>query len=140
MMMVNVKGPLALCKLVFPLMKNRGGGSIINISSVEGLTPSQGLGIYSMTKSALIAISKGLAKELAQYGIRVNAICPGIVETKFSQALTQDEVMLKRLLSTQAIKRVATPEEMAGLAVFLASEASSYCTGGVYTADGGYMA
>ncbi len=138
MMAVNVKGPLELCRLAAPIMKKRGGGSIINISSIEGLTPSPGLGIYAMTKSALIAISKSLAKELAPDGIRVNAICPGIVDTKFSQTLIQNPEILKKLLATQAIQRVAQPEEMAGLAVFLASKASSYCTGAVFTADGGY--
>lgn len=140
MMAVNVKGPLELCKLAAPIMRERGGGSIINISSVEGLTPSKGLGIYSMTKTALISLSKSLAKELAVDGIRVNVICPGIVETKLSEALTGNDKMLNNLLASQAIQRVAQPHEMGGLAVFLASEASSYCTGGVYTADGGYTA
>lgn len=138
MLKVNVKGPLELCRLAVPIMKKRGGGSIINISSVEGLTPSSGLGIYSLTKAALISLSKSLAKELAVDGIRVNAICPGIVETKFSQALTSNDEILTGLLASQAIQRVAQPEEMGGLAAFLASDASSYCTGAVFTADGGY--
>jgi len=137
-MAVNVKGPLELSKLVAPIMKKRGGGSIINISSVEGLKPTSGLGLYSMTKAALISLSKTLAKELAAEGIRVNVICPGIVETKFSQALTSNDKILKGLLAAQAIQRVAQPEEMGGLAAFLASDASSYCTGGIFTADGGY--
>jgi NAD(P)-dependent dehydrogenase (short-subunit alcohol dehydrogenase family) len=137
-MEVNVKGPLALCKLAYPAMKQRRSGSIINISSIEGITPGVGLGLYSVSKAALIALTKVLAKEWGVDNIRANVICPGLVKTKFSEALTANERILKQVLSRQALPQLATPEDIAGLALFLASDASSFCTGAVYTADGGY--
>lgn len=135
---VNVKGPLELCKLAYPFMKESGGGSIINISSIEGLTPGLGLGLYSISKATLIALTKVLAKEWGIDNIRANVICPGLVQTKFSEALTSNEKILKMVISKQALPKLATPEDIAGLALFLASEASSFCTGSIYTADGGY--
>lgn len=137
-MEVNVKGPLALCKLAFPVMKQRGSGSIINISSIEGITPGVGLGLYSISKAALIALTKVLAKEWGPDNLRANVICPGLVKTKFSEALTANEKILKQVLSRQALPQLATPEDIAGLALFLASDASSFCTGAIFTADGGY--
>jgi NAD(P)-dependent dehydrogenase (short-subunit alcohol dehydrogenase family) len=137
-MEVNVKGPLELCRLAYPIMKQRNGGSVINISSIEGITPGTGLGLYSVSKSALIALTKVLAKEWGADKIRANVICPGLVKTKFSEALTGNERILKHVLAKQALPQLAEPEDIAGLALFLASEASSFCTGAVYTADGGY--
>lgn len=137
-MEVNVKGPLELCRLVHPFMKQRGGGSIINISSVEGITPALGLGLYSISKATLIAMTKVLAKEWGADNIRANTICPGLVETKFSEALTGNEKILKMVLTKQALPQLATPEDIAGLALFLAADASSFCTGSVFTADGGF--
>lgn len=135
---VNVKGPMELAKLAYPIMKERGGGSVINISSIEGITPGQGLGLYSISKSAMIAMSKVLAREWGSDHIRVNTICPGLVKTKFSEALTSNEKILKMVMAKQALPDVAEPEDIAGLCLFLAAEASSFCTGAVYTADGGY--
>ncbi len=137
-MNVNVKGPLELCKLSYPVMKQRGGGSIINISSIEGITPGLGLGLYSVSKATLIALTKVLAKEWGADNIRANTICPGLIKTKFSEALTGNDKILKHVLAKQALPQLAEPEDIAGLALFLASEASSFCTGAVYTADGGY--
>ncbi len=135
---VNVKGPLELAKLAYPIMKERGGGSVINISSIEGITPGQGLGLYSISKSAMIAMGKVLAREWGSDHIRVNTICPGLVRTKFSEALTSNDKILNMVLARQALPQVAEPEDIAGLTLFLASEAAAFCTGGVYTADGGY--
>jgi NAD(P)-dependent dehydrogenase (short-subunit alcohol dehydrogenase family) len=135
---VNVKGPLELCKLSYHSMKTRGGGSVINISSIEGLTPGLGLGLYSISKATLIAATKVLAKEWGSDKIRANVICPGLIQTKFSEALPGNDKILKLVLAKQALPQLATPEDIAGLALFLASEASSFCTGAVYTADGGY--
>lgn len=137
-MQVNVKGPLAFCKLCYPVMKQRGGGSIINISSIEGLSPGLGLGLYSISKATLIAMTKVLAKEWGADHIRANVICPGLIKTKFSDALTGNEKILKQVLAKQALPQLAEPEDIAGLALFLASNASSFCTGAIYTADGGY--
>ena len=137
-MAVNVKGPMELCKLAYASMKARGGGSIINISSIEGLTPGLGLGIYSISKATLIAMTKVMAKEWGADKIRANVICPGLIQTKFSEALTGNEKILKMVLAKQALPQLATPVDIAGLALFLAADASSFCTGAVYTADGGY--
>jgi NAD(P)-dependent dehydrogenase (short-subunit alcohol dehydrogenase family) len=135
---VNVKGPFVLCKAAYPEMKKRGGGSVINISSIEGLTPSPGLGIYSMSKASLIMLTKAMAREWGGDNIRVNAICPGLIKTKFSRALWENESILNHFISKTPIQRMGEPDDIAGLALFLASEAASYCTGGVYVADGGY--
>lgn len=137
-MEVNVKGPLELCKLAYPIMKSRGGGSVINISSIEGITPGTGLGLYSVSKASLIALTKVLAKEWGVDKIRANVICPGLVKTKFSEALTGNEKILRHVMAKQALPQLAEPEDIAGLALFLASDASSFCTGAVYAADGGY--
>ncbi len=138
-MSVNVKSCFQLANLCHPHMKKRGGGSVINISSVEGLKPGYGLGLYSASKAALIMLTQNQAREWGQDGIRANAICPGLIQTKFSAALWQNEKKLENLVGHIPAGRMAQPEEMAGLAVFLASDAGSYCTGGVYTADGGHM-
>lgn len=135
---VNVKGPLELCKLAYPILKKRAGGSIINISSVEGLTPAFGLGLYSISKAALIASTKVLAKEWGVDNIRANVICPGLVKTKFSEALTSNDKIVKMVMHKQALQHLADPIDIAGLALFLASNASSFCTGSVYTVDGGF--
>jgi len=137
-MEVNVKGPMELCKLAYPFMKQKGAGSIINISSIEGITPGLGLGLYSISKATLIALTKVLAKEWGKDSIRANVICPGLINTKFSQALVENEKILKHVLSKQSLPQLAEPLDIAGLALFLASDASSFCTGSVITADGGY--
>jgi dehydrogenase/reductase SDR family member 4 len=136
-MNVNVKAPFELSKLVHPSMKSRGGGSIINISSIAGITPDQGLGLYSISKAALNMLTKSSAKEWGVDGIRVNSICPGLIKTKFSKALWENESILKSFTKHIAISRMGTVEEIAGLALYLASNASTYTTGGIFTADGG---
>lgn len=138
-MNVNVKACLILANLCFPIMKNRGGGSVINIASVEGLKPSAGLGLYSVSKAAVIMLTQSQAKEWGKDGIRSNAICPGLIQTKFSAALWKNEMILNQVEKHLPSQRMAQPDEMAGLAVFLASDASSYTTGAIYTADGGHM-
>jgi NAD(P)-dependent dehydrogenase (short-subunit alcohol dehydrogenase family) len=137
-MAVNVRGPLELAKLAHPHMVKRGGGSVINISSIGGLSPEPLLGLYSVSKAALVSLTKVMAQEWGSDGIRANVICPGLVRTKFSAALWQNEQTLKEFVRTLPLGRIAEPEEMVGLALFLASPASSYCTGGVYVADGGH--
>lgn len=136
---INVKACFILANMCFPIMKERGGGSIINIASVEGMKPSFGLGLYSVSKAALLMLTKNQAKEWGSVGIRSNAICPGLIQTKFSSALWQNEAILKQVEKHLPAGRMAQPDEMAGLALFLAADASSYCTGGVFTADGGHM-
>ena len=138
-MNVNVKACMLLANKCHPSMQSRGGGSIVNIASVEGLKPSSGLGVYSVSKAAVIMLSQSQAREWGKDNIRVNAICPGLIQTKFSAALWQNEKILHQVEKHLPSGRMAQPDEIAGLAVFLCSEASSYCTGGVYTADGGHM-
>ncbi len=136
---VNVKAPWALSNLVLPHMKSHKNGSIINIASVEALTPGLGLGLYSTSKAAILMLTKNQAKEWGKYGVRANAICPGLIQTKFSAALWTNEKLLTKVKNTLPSGRMGQADEMAGLACLLASDAGSYMTGGVYTADGGYM-
>lgn len=136
-MQANVKAPFELSKLCHPSMKARGGGSIIMMSSIAGHTPDPGLGIYSVSKASLNMLTKVLAKEWGADGIRVNAICPGLIKTKFSQALWQDEKILDRFTKHIPIARMGTTDEISPLALFLASDASSYSTGSLFYADGG---
>lgn len=138
-MNVNVKAPWLLSNLAQSHMKEQGGGSIINISSVEGIHPGFRLGLYSMTKSAMIMMTKNQAKEWGRYGIRSNVVCPGLIKTKFSESLWSNEKLIAGYEQMVPLKRMAEPEEMAGLVMLLASDASSYMTGGVYAADGGYL-
>ena len=136
-MSVNLRGPFDLSKMVLPSFKERGGGVIINISSIGGLRPEPGLGIYSVSKAALISLSKVMAKEWGQYNVRVNTICPGLIQTKFSEALWTNDKIMKMMLHQLPLARIGSPEEIAALALFLASPASSYSTGAVFTAGSG---
>lgn len=136
-MQVNVKAPFELSKMVYPHMKARGGGSIIMMSSIAGHTPDPGLGIYSVSKASMNMLTKVLAKEWGPDGIRVNAICPGLIKTKFSEALWRDEKILAHFTKRLPIARMGTTDEISPLALFLASDASSYCTGSLFYADGG---
>lgn len=135
---VNLRGPFDLSKMVLPSFKERGGGVIINISSIGGLRPEPGLGIYSVSKAALISLSKVMAKEWGPYNVRVNTICPGLIQTKFSEALWTNDNIMKMMMSQLPLARIGSPEEIAALALYLSSPASSYSTGAVFTADGGY--
>jgi NAD(P)-dependent dehydrogenase (short-subunit alcohol dehydrogenase family) len=137
---VNLKGPFELCKKAYPILKQRGGGSIIHISSIGGLTPEAGIGIYSVSKAAIINLTLAMAQDWGADNIRVNAICPGLIKTKFSEALWNDEHSLDRFVKRIPLGRIGEPDDLAGLAVYLASDASAYCTGGVYMVDGGYAA
>ena len=136
-MEINVKAPFVLSKLVQPVMKQRGGGSIVNISSIAGITPDPGLGMYSVSKAALNMLTKVTAKEWGADGIRVNSVCPGLIKTKFSKALWDNEKILDHFTKKLPISRMGTVEEVASLILYLASDASGYCTGGIYTVDGG---
>lgn len=138
-MHINVKSCFLLANLCHPIMKARGGGSVINIASVEGMKPSFGLGLYSVSKAAVIMLTQNQAKEWGKDGIRSNAICPGLIQTKFSSALWKNDAILEQVETHLPLGRMAQPDEMAGLAVYLASPAASYTTGGIFTSDGGHM-
>ena len=137
---VNLKGPFELCKKAYPILKRRGGGSIINISSIGGLTPESGIGIYSVSKAAINNLTQAMAQDWGADNIRVNAICPGLIKTKFSEALWSDDKILNRFIKQIPLGRAGTTDDVAGLAVFLASDAAAYCSGGIYRVDGGYAA
>lgn len=136
---VNVKAPFELAKLCLPVMQANGGGSIINIASIGGVSPENFLGIYSVSKAALISLTKVLAREWGQYNIRANVICPGLIQTKFSEALWANDKILQHVLTKVPLNRVGQPDEISGLALFLASDSAGYCTGSVFMADGGYL-
>lgn len=137
---VNIRGYYFMSIEGGKLMKANGGGSIINVASINGVTPGEFQGIYSVTKAAVISMTKVFAKECAGFGIRCNALLPGLTDTKFASALTSNEAILKYALQRIPLKRVADPSEMAGAVLYLASAASSYTTGLALNVDGGYLA
>lgn len=136
---VNVDGARVLSNLVAVHMKKQNRGNIIHLSSIEAFHPGNGMGVYSLSKAAINMLTMTQAKEWGKYGIRVNAVAPGLIETKFSAALTGNENLMRHIKTQVPLGRVGQPEEIAGLVVYLASDASSYCTGSIYTADGGFM-
>jgi NAD(P)-dependent dehydrogenase (short-subunit alcohol dehydrogenase family) len=133
----NIKSNLILCQELVPEMKSRGGGVIMLITSIAGVQSSEGLAIYGMSKAAEASIVRSLATELGPDNIRVNAIAPGLVHTDFAKALWQDQERLKRTENTYPLQRIATPDEIAGTAVWLASSAGGFVTGQTITVDGG---
>ena len=137
---VNIRGYFFMSVEAGKLMREHGGGSIINVASVNGVSPGQFQGIYSVTKAAVISMTKAFAKDCASFGIRCNALLPGLTDTKFASALTSNETILKHALQIIPLKRVANPSEMAGAVLYLASDASSYTTGTTLTVDGGMLA
>ena len=138
-MQINVKAPLELAKFALPYLKAQSNSAIINISSVEAFIATEGLGCYSVSKAALNMLTKSMAKEWGKYGIRANAICPGLIKTKFSEALWSNEAMLKYYLKQTPLGRIGEPQEIANLALFLASDASTYSTGAMFMSDGGIL-
>ena len=137
---VNIRGYFFMSVEAGKLMRENGGGSIINVASVNGISPAQLQGIYSVTKAAVISMTKAFAKDCASFGIRCNALLPGLTDTKIASALTSNEAILKHALQINPLNRVADPSEMAGAVLYLASDASSYTTGTTLTVDGGMLA
>ena len=133
----NAKGAFRVCQAVVPHMEAQGGGKIINIASVAGLRPSPGMGVYSVSKAALIMLTQVLAMELGRANIQVNCIAPGVIKTRFSQMLWQTPQIAEPILAKLPLGRFGEPEDVAGLALYLASPASDYVTGAVFVVDGG---
>jgi NAD(P)-dependent dehydrogenase (short-subunit alcohol dehydrogenase family) len=134
---VNIMGNMWLTQAVVPHMRRQGGGKIINVASINGLRPGRMQGIYSMTKAAVINLTQTLAMELADDDIQVNAIAPGLVKTKFASAIWGNDELLNEILRRTPAKRIGTPDDIAGIALYLASPASDYATGQVFVVDGG---
>lgn len=137
---VNCKGYFLMAQRAGAIMVEQGEGSIINIASIEGLTPSPMMGVYSMTKAAVIMLTKVIAKELGASKVRSNCICPGLTDTDFAKLLIASPEIHELYTSGAPLGRHADPEEMVGAAVYLASGAASYTTGAVITCDGGSVA
>lgn len=136
---VNVRGYFYMCAHAVKLMREHGGGAIVNVASVNGVIPGPFQGIYSVTKAAVISMTQAFAKEHAKDQIRVNALLPGATDTRFAAAIVQNPDVLQMVLTHVPMNRVAQPDEMAGAALYLVSKASSYTTGACLNVDGGYL-
>lgn len=136
---VNIRGYFFMSAAGAKLMAKNGGGSIVNVASVNGVTPGALQGIYSITKAAVISMTKAFARECAPQKVRVNALLPGATDTKFASALFHDPVKLEQALGRIPMHRIAEPSEMAGAVLYLASDAASYTTGVALNVDGGYL-
>jgi NAD(P)-dependent dehydrogenase (short-subunit alcohol dehydrogenase family) len=136
---VNIRGYFYSSVHGVKLMVKNGGGSIVNVASVNGIIPGDMQGIYSITKAAVISMTQAFAKECAKSGVRVNALLPGATDTKFASALVHNEEVLNRLMPHVPMRRVAQPDEMAGTVLYLVSNAASYTTGTCINVDGGYL-
>ena len=134
---VNIRGYFFMSVEAGRLMRDNGGGAIVNTASVNGLQPGIAQGIYSITKAAVINMTKAFAKECAQHGIRVNALLPGFTKTKFAGALFDNKEMYEAAMQEIPMKRHAEAPEMAGTVLYLVSDASSYTNGECIVVDGG---
>lgn len=134
---VNIRGYFFMSVEAGKLMRDNGRGVIVNTASVNGLQPGLGQGIYSITKAAVINMTKVFAKECAQFGIRCNALLPGLTKTKFAGALFEHEEIYQAAMQTIPMQRHAEPREMAGTVLYLVADASSYTNGECIVVDGG---
>lgn len=136
---INLTAALELSNLALPHLRASGHGCVLHISSVEGLHAGANFAAYNVSKAGLIMLGKSQAAEWASDNIRVNTICPGLVKTKLSRALWENEETERKMKKMIPLSRMATPDEIAGLAVYLCSDAASYVTGSVFVADGGML-
>lgn len=136
---VNIRGYFFMSVEAGKIMKEQGGGVILNTASINGVKPGLAQGIYSITKAAVINMTQTFAKECGPMGIRCNALLPGLTDTKFASALTSNAQMLEKVNNSLPLRRAAQPSEMAGAALYLVSDASSYTTGASIVCDGGSL-
>lgn len=134
---VNVMGYFRVVKACMPSMIERGGGKVINLASIAGTEPQPMMGVYCVSKAAVLMMTQQMAAELAQHNIQVNAIAPGFIKTAFSSAIWQNEAVNKQVTAQIPQHRIADPKELTGMALYLASEASSFTTGATMLIDGG---
>jgi NAD(P)-dependent dehydrogenase (short-subunit alcohol dehydrogenase family) len=133
---VNLRGIFILTKLVYAASMKQHGGAIVNVSSIGGLRPGIGLGVYNITKAGVIMLTRQLARELGGK-VRVNAVAPGLIKTRFAEGLWSNEALLDRVITSNPMGRIGVPDEIAGAIVFLVSDAASYVNGEVLVIDGG---
>jgi NAD(P)-dependent dehydrogenase (short-subunit alcohol dehydrogenase family) len=133
---VNLKGPYYMMSRAVPLMVAGGGGSIVNVASIAALVSMSGQAVYAMTKAGLVSLTRAFAREYGQQGVRVNAILPGVIETRLAAALVADPGMQKRI-ARQPVARFGQPEDMVGGVLFLVSDQAAYTTGTTLVMDGG---
>lgn len=137
---VNMKGVFFISQQAAKIMKDQGGGVMVNVASINAIRPAPFQGIYSITKAGIVALTKSFAKELAPLNIRVNALLPGLTDTKFSSLMISNPDIMKIILPSIPLGRAAKPEEMAGAVLYMVSDASSYMTGACIVVDGGMLA
>jgi NAD(P)-dependent dehydrogenase (short-subunit alcohol dehydrogenase family) len=134
---VNLRGVFALTQLAVNKYMGEHGGAIVNLASVGGLRVSMGLGIYNITKAAVIHLTRQLALELGPQGIRVNAVAPGVIKTRFAEALWNNEAIASRVIESTALGRIGSPPEVGKVVAFLVSDDASYISGETVVIDGG---
>jgi NAD(P)-dependent dehydrogenase (short-subunit alcohol dehydrogenase family) len=137
---VNIRGYFQCSQEAARRMKAKGGGVIVNVASVNAVRPAPGQLVYSMTKAAIVSMTQGFAKECAGFGIRVNAVLPGLTDTHFASAITQNAQLMAMMTRMIPLGRAADPSEIAPTIAFLCTPAAAYVTGAVYAVDGGYLA
>ncbi len=133
----NVKATFQLCNLVLPHMGERGSGNVIVVSSIAALRGTSMLGAYSISKAAEAALTRNLAVEWGPKGVRVNAIAPGVIRTEFARALWEDPERRRQTEARTPLRRIGEPDDIGGIALFLASRAAAHITGQLIVADGG---
>ena len=141
MVEVNIKSALRLVRLIVPrLIERKSGGAIINIASIAGLRPQPGGLLYSFTKAGLLMMTRSWAQEFGPFNIRVNAIAPGLIQTEFSEFFWKNDTARTRFEKTTPLGRIGQSDEVAGMALYLASDEASFVTGQVMVVDGGISA